>query len=158
MVKLIRGELKDMPKAWAPSPAELSTAIRDEMSFVQRQVDLEQEKLAIADMRKDPVKPKLLDDRIAEAREKMAAEGRKLLFAVDAHSNSRRSNMPVGSTYVGILGAWYGPPGSLHEHEVQYVSEDEMQEILRADMFEPEPVQEEPPAPPAEPEFQDVEF
>lgn len=160
VVKLIRGELKDMPKAWAPSPAELSTAIRDEMEAVQRQVDLAAERQMIEDNRLVALPTLKLLDRIDAAKARMQAEGRKFLFECESFSagTSSKGKVPPGSTYVGILGAWYGPPGSLYAPEPQPIPDDEMQEILRADMFEPDPVAEEQPLPSPEPEFQDVEF
>ncbi|MBY3162101.1 hypothetical protein HFO65_15815 [Rhizobium laguerreae] len=167
VIKLIRGELKDMPKAWAPSPAELSSAIRDEMDFVQRQVDLAAERQMIEDKRPVAAAPRLFEQRAADAKAKMEAEGRRLLFEADSFNAaaSSRRNLRPGSIYVGILGAWYGPEGSLYQPEPQPVTEAdmqaayqaemaaadaEMQEILRADMFEPEPTTEPEIDPPAE--------
>lgn len=174
VVKLIRGELKDMPKAWAPSPAELSSAIRDEMTFVARQVELAAERQMIEDNRRVAVPVKLIDQRVAEAKERMLRERRKLLFTVASHDQflSRRRDIPSDGVYLSILAAAYGGPGSLDAvaaapaavdpSDLVSASEDEMQAILRADMFEPEPLPEpepeEPPAPAPEPEFQDVEF
>jgi hypothetical protein len=165
--RIIRGEVDGLSKKFCPTAPELSSVIRTEMDWVAKQIEIAKDRAAIADHRVDPVRPKLFEERAADARAKMEAEGRRFLFEADSFSAaaSSRRNLRPGSVYVGILGAWYGPDGSLHEPEIRRVSDDEMQEILRADMFEPEQPQEEPvaevdpPAEPApEPEFQDVEF
>lgn len=167
VAQAIRGQHPKFSRKFAPTCAELGEAILEEMERVKRQMELAQERLRIEDNRPVAAAPRLFEERANDARAKMQEEGRKLLYAVDAHSASAagRRNLRPGSVYVGILGAYYGPPGSLHEPEMQAVTEDEMQEILRADMFEPEPAigepvaEVDPPAEPAaEPEFQDVEF
>lgn len=161
--RIIRGEIDGLSKKFCPTAPELSSVIRTEMEWIAKQIEIAKDRAAIADHRVDPVRPKLFEERAADARAKMEAEGRRFLFEADSFSAaaSSRRNLRPGSVYVGILGAWYGPEGSPQEPEVQPISDDEMQEILRADMFEPEqPAAEvEPPAELApEPEFQDVEF
>ncbi|QHW26635.1 hypothetical protein GYN07_20865 [Rhizobium leguminosarum bv. viciae 248] len=150
VIKLIRGELKDMPKAWAPSPAELSSAIRDEMDFVQRQVDLAAERQMIEDQRPVAAAPRLFEQRTDEARARMLDEGRKFLFAAESFSSARKTDLRPGSIYVGILGAYYGPPGSLHEPEPELMPEQSLEDLV---------AEIDPPADPVpEPEFQEVEF
>lgn len=155
MIKLIRGEIKDLSKSFAPSPAELSAAIRDEMQFVKRQNELEQERLQIADNRPVARRPLLIEERMQIARQKMADEGRALLLEVDSHAASLSSSrkLPPGSVYSGILCAWYGPVGSLRQEVTP--------EMLKADMFEPEQqavdAPDLPPSPPVE-AYADVEF
>jgi hypothetical protein len=166
IAQAVRGQHPKFSRKFAPTCAELGEAIIDEMERVKRQIELAQEKLRIEDNRPVVVPTLKLDDRIAAAHARMRDEGRKLLYAVDAHSASAvgRRNLRPGSVYVGILGAYYGPPGSLHEPEMQAVTEDKMQEILRADMFEPEseidpPVEPEKDAAPAQQSaFEEVEF
>ncbi|NTG01860.1 hypothetical protein G6L30_17225 [Agrobacterium rhizogenes] len=154
VVKLIRGEIDGVSKSFAPSSAELSAAIRSEMQFVEKQVSIAQERMQIEDNRPVARRPILIEERIQIARQKMADEERKLLLEADSYAagmtHSRK--MPVGSVYSGILCAWYGPPGSLRVPVTQ--------EMLKADMFEPEtPVIEPdiPPSPPVE-AYADVEF
>lgn len=114
VVKLIRGELAQLSKSFAPSPAELSTAIREEMDFVQKQIALAQERVQLEDRRPVAVPAKLLHERVADAERQMAGEGRAMLFKVVSHADmlSRRREMPTGSVYMAILGAVYGAPGS----------------------------------------------
>lgn len=149
VIKLIRGEIKDMPKAFAPSSAELSTALRDEMEFVKRQIALEADRVAIKDMRKDAVPARLIEGRIADAKAKMAAEGRRFLFEADSFSGmaSRRRECPPGSIFVGILCAAYGPVGSVNQPEPAPVADVDLQamhdeEIAAAEAEQPEPEQE----------------
>ncbi|MBB4342126.1 hypothetical protein GGE17_003550 [Rhizobium leguminosarum] len=164
VAQAIRGSHPKFSRKFAPTCAELGEAIIDEMERVKRQMELAQEKLRIEDNRPVAAAPRLFEQRAADARAKMEAEGRRFLFEADSFSAaaSSRRNLRPGSTYVGILGAWYGPEGSLHEPEVQTVTEDEMQEMLRADMFEPEtgpPADPEPDAATAsESQFEEVEF
>lgn len=113
VLKIIRGEIDGMSRTFAPTPPELSAALRSEMDFVQKQIALAQERMQLEDKRPVGVKPLLLDDRISAARQRMADEGRKELFRVSSHADfmSRRKAMPAGSTYCSILGAVYGAPG-----------------------------------------------
>jgi hypothetical protein len=155
VVKLIRGEIDGVSKSFAPSSAELSAAIRSEMQFVQKQVAIAEQRMQIEDNRPVARKPVLIEERIQLARQKMADEERKLLLEVDSYTASigPGRKMPPGSVYSGILCAWYGPVGSLRQVVTQ--------EVLRADMFEPETQVDEtsdmPPSPPVE-AYADVEF
>lgn len=119
VIKLIRGEIDGAPKAFAPSSAELSTFLRDEMDAVKRQISLVQQRQQIEDNRPTAVRPIRLEDRIATARQQMADEDRKLLFEVIDHSQfmARRRDLPAGAKYSAILSAVYGPPGSNSEPE-----------------------------------------
>lgn len=114
VVKLIRGEMEKLSKSFAPSPAELSSAIRDEMDFVRRQVELAQERLALADNRPKAAQFVPLNDRIEAKRRQMREEGRPLLFVVSNHTelHARRREMPAGGTYLALTGEVYGPPGA----------------------------------------------
>ncbi len=153
--KLIRGEIDGLSRVFAPSSADLSAAIRSEMQFVEKQIALAEERLQIADNRPAARRPMLIEERMQAARQKMADEGRALLLEVDSHAASLSAGrkMPPGSVYSGILCAWYGPVGSLRQ-EVTH-------EMLKADMFEPEPAADDvpdmPPAPPVD-AYADVEF
>lgn len=142
VAQAVRGQHPNFSRKFAPTCAELGEAIFEEMARAKRQMELAEEKLRIEDNRVVAVRPKLIDERIAEAKAKMAAEGRRFLFECETHagSNTRRRECPVGSIYVGILSAFYGPPGSIAEPDAIPVSDEEMQAILRADMFEPENV------------------
>ncbi|TBY41616.1 hypothetical protein [Rhizobium leguminosarum] len=147
--RIIRGEIDGLSKKFCPTAPELSSVIRDEMQAVQRQIDLAAERRMIQDNRQVAVEPKLFEDRIAGAKARMMDEGRKYLFAAESFSSARKSDLRPGSTYVGILGAWYGPPGSLHEPEPEPepMPEPSLEELV---------AEIDPPAP--EPGFQDVEF
>jgi hypothetical protein len=114
VVKLIRGEIEGLSKSFAPSSAELSSAIRSEMEYVQKQITMAQDRLKIEDNRPVAVKPLLLADRIQAARERMAAEDRVLLFTVGGHSDflAKRREIPAGGEYIAILGEVYGHAGS----------------------------------------------
>ncbi len=153
--RVIRGEIEGLSRKYCPTAPELSAAIRSEMQFVERQIALAHERLQIADNRVVARRPVLIEERIQIARQKMADEGRALLLEVQSHaaSLSPGRKMPPGSVYSGILCAWYGPPGSLRQEVTQ--------EMLKADMFEPEPASVEapdiPPAPPVD-AYADVEF
>lgn len=153
----IRGQHPKFSRKFAPTCAELGEAIFEEMERVKRRAELEQEKLRIADHRPAALPTLKVQDRIDAAKARMQAEGRRFLLSCESYAaaKSMSSKVPVGSVYVGILCAWYGPVGSINQQEPQTISDDEMQEILRADMFEPDP-EPDPPAP--EPEYQDVEF
>lgn len=74
-----------------------------------------QERAQLEGKRPVGVKPSLLADKVREAEEKMQAEGRALLFKVNSFEGflSRRAELPTGGVYQSILGAAYGPPGSL---------------------------------------------
>ena len=113
----IRGEIDGAPKAFAPSSAELSTFMRDEMDAVKRQISLAQQRQQIEDNRPVAVRPVRLEERIATAKQQMADESRKLLFEVTDHSQfmARRRELPAGAKYLAILSAVYGPPGSANE-------------------------------------------
>jgi hypothetical protein len=154
IAQAIRGQHPKFSRKFAPSTAELGEAIIEVMDSVKRQNELAQERMQIADNRPVARRPILIEERIQIARQKMADEERKLLLEADSYAagmtHSRK--MPVGSVYSGILCAWYGPPGSLRVPVTQ--------EMLKADMFEPEtPVSEPdiPPSPPVE-AYADVEF
>lgn len=114
VIKLIRGELDGYDKRFAPSPPELSTALRDEMAYVRKQIDLAEERLQIADNRPKPMPHRTIWQRQAEAKQRMAAEGRALLKSDLAYTDVKAvmRGFPVGSTYVATLGAIYGPEGS----------------------------------------------
>lgn len=155
VAQAIRGQHPKFSRKFAPSTAELGEAIAELTAHIQRQNELEQERLQIADNRPVARKPLLIEERMEAARQKMADEGRRLLLEVDSHaaSISPGRKMPPGSVYSGILCAWFGPVGSLRQEVTQ--------EMLRADMFEPEtavdPASDMPPAPPVE-AYADVEF
>jgi hypothetical protein len=170
VAQAIRGSHPKFSRKWAPTCAELGEAVADEMERVKRQMELAEEKLRIADNRAAAVRPKLIDERISDAKAKMLAEGRRFLFEAGTFSGlaSRRRECPPGSIFVGILCAAYGPEGSLYQPEPQPVAQidlqaayeaemaaadAEMQEILKADMFEPEAEQ-----PAQKQEVADVEF
>lgn len=114
VIKLIRGELDGLSKSFAPSPAELSAAIRDEMAWVQKQVDLAVARVAIDDNRPVAIKPLLLHERQSEARARMQAEERKLLRTEVSAAELRTAmkGMATGTVYSAITGEIYGPPGS----------------------------------------------
>ncbi len=155
VLKLIRGEIDGLSRVFAPSSADLSAAIRSEMQFVEKQIALAEERVQIADNRPVARRPVLIEERIQIARQKMADEERKLLLEVDSYAASMAHSrkMPVGSVYNGILCAWYGPVGSLRVEVTQ--------EMLKADMFEPEQQLDETPVmPPSTPveAYADVEF
>lgn len=140
VVKLIRGEIPDVSKSFAPGPAELSAALRSEMDFVSKQVELAENRLQLEHSRdtRNATAPRLTyAERVAAARQRMVDEGRRELFPVPSNEAfmAKRKEIPVGGVYVNILDAAFGPPGSLH--------------------FKPEPRQ---PAPQAAPEMADIEF
>lgn len=115
VVKLIRGELEGLSKSFAPSPAEIASAIRDEMVWVQKQVNIAAERSMIADNRPLAVKPMLFQERAEQARQKMWDEGRKLLFVVANidQLKSRSRELPVGFGYIATTGEVWGAPGSI---------------------------------------------
>lgn len=116
VIKLIRGELDGLSKSFAPSPAELSSAIRDEMQFVVKQIAMAQERSQIEDKRPQSVRPTLMADRISSARQRMADERRLRLADGNLETfRSRVKELPAGSTFIAALGAIYGPPGSADE-------------------------------------------
>jgi hypothetical protein len=176
VAQAIRGSHPKFSRKFAPTCAELAEAIFDETARVQRQIELAEEKLKIADHRPVAARPMLIEERISAARQKMADEERKLLLKVDSHaaSISPGRKMKPGSIYSGILCGWYGPVGSARVREPEPVSAPEFfetdagQEILRNDMFEPEsapvepeqPVDDVPDMPPMAPveAYEDVEF
>jgi hypothetical protein len=114
VIKLIRGELDGLSKSFAPSPAELSAAIRDEMAWVQKKIDLAVERVAIDDNRPTAVHKPLLWERQKIERQRMADEGRMLLFTVDNidQLRARRADLPKDFGYIAITGEVWGPPGS----------------------------------------------
>ena len=116
VLKLIRGELEKLSKSFAPSPAELSAAIRDEMEFVKRQIDLAAERIKIEDNRPTVINPPNAFERVQKQRDQMAAEGRKLLFTV-AHVDqlrTRKAEIPTGFRYIALTGEVFGAPGSAY--------------------------------------------
>lgn len=114
VIKLIRGELDKLSKSFAPSPAELSSAIRDEMDFVRRQIQLAEERQQLEDNRPIAARTKLLHERQADARAKAADERRAVLFTGIGHDVwlSKARECPSGTIWVAITGEVYGPPGS----------------------------------------------
>jgi hypothetical protein len=114
VVKVIRGEIDGISKTFSPTPPELSQAIRDEMAYVNKQIELAVGRRELEDKRPILVKPKLLVDRIADAKQRMLDEGRALLFTVTSHPGflARKGELPTGGIYCAILGAAYGPQGS----------------------------------------------
>lgn len=113
--KIIRGEVPDISRTFSPSPPELSKAIRDEMASVNKQIELAVGRMELEDKRPVAAKAKLTPERVAEARQRMRDERRALLYEVPSHASmlSRRREMGEGTVYVAILGAVYGPPGSI---------------------------------------------
>ncbi|PYE25076.1 hypothetical protein C8J32_10429 [Rhizobium sp. PP-CC-3A-592] len=114
VVKVIRGEIDGISKTFSPTPPELSQAIRDEMAYVSKQIELAIARMEIEDQRPISVKPMLLVDRIAQAKQRMIDEGRAQLFTVTSHPGflARKGELPTGGIYCAILGAAYGPQGS----------------------------------------------
>lgn len=112
--RVIRGEIEGLSRKFCPTAPELSSAIRDEMDFVQKQIDLAKERMMIADNRPVAVVVPKFDERAAELRERMRSEGRALIFSVTSHDDflRRRREMRKGYEYHAILGECYGPPGS----------------------------------------------
>ncbi len=108
----INGSHPKLSRRFAPTTAELGECVRDEMEAVQRQIALAEERKQIA--ARPPVSAKRMElrERIAQARQRMADEGRQEICDVPSHSASItvRRTMPPGSIYVGILCAWFGPP------------------------------------------------
>jgi hypothetical protein len=117
VIKLIRGELNGLSKSFAPSPAELSTAIRDEMEFVRKQIDLETGRMAIADNRPTVIRPKLSMERAAEHTTQMLSEGRHVLAEFPSHDaflSARRfvgEAIKAGGVYIALTGKLWGAPG-----------------------------------------------
>lgn len=111
--RIIRGEIKGMSTKFCPTPPELSAAIREEMDFVQKQVDLVAERAMIADNRPVVLRPKNYEDRANELRARMAAAGRMVAFTVNSHDDflRKRHSIPKGGEYFAITGECYGPPG-----------------------------------------------
>jgi hypothetical protein len=147
IVKLIRGEIEGVSKAFAPSSAELSAAIRSEMQWVEKQIKLAEDRMQIEDNRPVARPAMLLQDRVDAAKRKMLDEERTYLFSTESHASvgTRRRDVPAGSIYVGILGAFYGPIGSMRPPVVE-----------EPQLFEPEI---EPPAAAAPaPALEEVEF
>lgn len=110
---IISGSFPEFRK-WCPTAPELGAAVRDHAEKVKRQISLAEERMQIEDNRPVAVPVKLVDRRVEEARARMAAEERALLFTVssDAEFYARRREVPSGGTYMAILSAVYGAKGS----------------------------------------------
>lgn len=114
IAQIISGKLPKIGKKFAPTTAELGEAVRDHMAAVQRQIELAVERVAIEDNRPKAVHKPLLWERQKMERQRMADEGRKLLFTVDNidQLRARRADLPKDFGYIAITGEVWGPPGS----------------------------------------------
>jgi hypothetical protein len=115
---IIKGEIADLSARACPTAPELSREVRKRMAAERR---LE---LAGATARYEPYPFTALAIRMDATRRRMEAEGRTFLFGVNGHAEARAraKECPAGSLYVGLLGAFYGPPsnqgeGNHHEHD-----------------------------------------
>ncbi|RNL45641.1 hypothetical protein D7I41_09645 [Ochrobactrum sp. MH181795] len=104
-----------MSKVFAPSPAELSVAIREEMASVAKQIELERGRTRIEDNRPMPAKRPNVLELVEDERARMKAEGRALLMRFESFDEFiqwvRRNRLPKNwhRTHTYEL---YGPPGS----------------------------------------------
>lgn len=106
VLQYIQGDVDGMATSFAPTPPELSRAVRSidrQLEAVNRPPALEYTPLPFltVEMRRD-----------AE-RQRMAAEGRKLICSADSHGAAqemaKRGKVPPGSVYSGLLGEFYSP-------------------------------------------------
>lgn len=114
VARIIKGEIDGISKKFCPTPPELATAIRDEMAFVRKQVDLAAQRVTIEDNRPKMIKPLNAFERVDQRRAKMRDEGRKLLFTVNNidQLNARKRELPKDFGYIALTGEVFGPPGS----------------------------------------------
>lgn len=106
---IIQGELEDMSAKVAPTPPELSRAVRKRMAE-----DRKRELASSAAIDYTPTPFMGIEMRRHAAKAKMFDEGRQLLMECDSHAHAteiaRRRKVPPHSVYSGILGAFYSPP------------------------------------------------
>lgn len=106
---IIQGQLEDLSAKVCPLPPELSRAVRKRMAE-----DRKRELASSAAIGYTPTPFMGIEMRRAAAKTKMAQEGRQLLMECSSHAHAteiaRRSKVPAGAVYSGILGAFYSPP------------------------------------------------
>lgn len=109
---IIQGEIDEISTKVCPLPPELSRAVRKRMLEDHRKAQLETPRIDYT-----PQAFVGIEMRIEAAKQLMWAQGRTRLCFVDsaAHAQelAKHGDVPPGSLYVGILGAFYGPvPGT----------------------------------------------
>lgn len=116
VIRLIRGEMEGLSKAFAPSPAELSAAIRDEMAFVSKQIELDRGWKMIEDNRPVAAKRMNILELVEAERKRMKDESRELLMrfeSFDAYIQWVRRNRLPKNWHLTRTGELYGAPGSV---------------------------------------------
>lgn len=115
-IRIIRGEIEGLSKVFAPSPAELSVALREEMAFVAKQIELDRGRTMLGNNRSVAAKRMNVLERVESERKRMNDESRALLMrfqSFDAFNQwVRRNRLPVGSFYLAPTAELYGGPGS----------------------------------------------
>lgn len=104
--RFIRGDIEGQSTAFAPSPPELSRAVR----AIDRQLEAINRPPAIE---YTPLPFLTVEMRRDAERQRMAAEGRILICSADSHSAAQQmaklGKVPPGSVYSGLLGEFYSP-------------------------------------------------
>jgi len=118
VVKIIRGEIEDFSKTWAPTPPELATEVRKQMEITEREIRRENEppKPALVYDNPDPPKPTPRLPIKEQMQIQMEREGRQLIKGNVCQGKHERNILerafdgcPPGSQYIGALDAIYSP-------------------------------------------------
>ncbi len=116
VIRYIRGEIPGQSLEFAPASASLSSAIRDEMAFVQKQIDLAANRVALQDHRPLAMRRPNVLEQVEAKRANMKAESRKLLMRFDSfeafRAYSRGNRLPDDHIYLVQTGELYDAPGT----------------------------------------------
>jgi len=116
VIRYIRGEIAGQSLEFAPASASLSNAIREEMAFVQKQIDLAANRVALQDHRPIAMRRPNVLEQVESKRADMKAEGRKMIMRFDSfeafRAYSRGNRLPDDHVYLVQTGELYDAPGT----------------------------------------------
>ena len=107
--QVIRGEVDGLSLKYCPTPPELSAAIRGRMKDTRRQIARETERKVTY----EPTPFISVQMMIDAAKLRMADQGRVKIAEAEsldlAREMAKRGEVPPGSVYSALLGAFYSP-------------------------------------------------
>lgn len=125
VIRYIRGEIAGQSLEFAPASASLSSAIRDEMAFVQKQIDLAANRVALQDHRPLAVRRPNVLEQVEAKRAEMKASGREVLMRFDSfeafRTYSRGNKLSNDHFYLVQTGELYGAPGEKPTEEQEKI-------------------------------------